>query len=228
MAASDHPPALPARANILAHRGLWTRREQRNTRAALAGGLAAGFGLETDLRDFGSRIVVSHDPPGGDALTLATLLDDYVRQGSQGVLALNIKADGLAQAVRLLLAEYEIDRYFVFDMSLPDTLHYAKAGIPFYTRASEYEPEPALYDRAAGVWLDAFEGLWYGRELIEQHTAAGKNVCVVSPELHGRDPQPSWRMLEQLSPNALARLLVCTDHPHEFQSDYEGRTKKAA
>lgn len=214
-ARNNSPPRGPL-GHILAHRGLWSRREERNTRAALHGALVAGFGLETDVRDFGSRIVLSHDPPGGDALPLQALLDDYVRWGADGVLALNIKSDGLAAAVRLLLAEYEIDRYFVFDMSVPDLLAYARAGVPYYTRLSEYEPQPALYERAAGVWLDAFERPWYDRVVIERHFAAGKQVCVVSPELHGREHLPTWALLDRLPPAAAGQLLVCTDHPREF------------
>ena len=57
----------------------------------------------------------------------------------------------------------------------------------------------ALYERAAGVWMDAFESDWFSREVIEKHLAAGKMVAVISPEIHGRDPAAVWKTLRGLA-----------------------------
>ena len=114
------------------------------------------------------------------------------------------------------MAKFEIQNYFAFDMSVPDTLHYERAGVRFFTRQSEIEMQPVLYPAAAGVWLDAFHGEWYDRQVIEGHLQAGKDVCVVSPELHRREASVAWDMLMQVRSFGQGRLQVCTDHPEQF------------
>jgi hypothetical protein len=199
---------------LLAHRGLWTRPEERNTRHALVAAFTAGYGIETDLRDHCSAIVVSHDPATDSAMSFADLLECYQSAGSSATLALNIKADGLTSAVLSLLREFNVDNYFVFDMSVPDTLHWARADARFFTRQSEYEPQPALYEKAQGVWLDAFESNWFTARTIEGHLRSGKEVCVVSPELHRRDRCNVWDLLRQVGQQCQGKLLLCTDLPH--------------
>jgi glycerophosphoryl diester phosphodiesterase len=199
---------------VLAHRGQWREPSERNSLAALRDALAAGFGIETDVRDCDGELVISHDPPTTGALTLNEFFTTYQMLGARGTLALNIKADGLTKPLQAALAAFEIENYFVFDMSIPDTLHWQRAGVPFYTRQSEYEPTPALYHRAAGVWLDAFAEEWYDIAMIEAHIAAGKQVCIVSPELHKRPHLPLWERLRELPSACSSRLLICTDHPH--------------
>ena len=124
--------------------------------------------------------------------------------------AINIKADGLTNALKSLIEKYSINNYFTFDMSLPQMLEYRAAGIIFFTRQSEFEKIPLLYDDAAGVWLDSFlNDDWISADLIQKHLNAGKKVCVVSPELHKRSPLDLWKKLKQIdNPN----LLLCTDY----------------
>lgn len=62
---------------ILAHRGLWREPAERNSLAALEAALAESFGVETDVRDLGGQLVISHDPPGPGTLPLAAFLDAY-------------------------------------------------------------------------------------------------------------------------------------------------------
>jgi hypothetical protein len=210
---------------LLAHRGLWEIRQQRNTRKVIDDALAAGFGIETDVRDFNGEIVISHDPPRDAAFTLRQLLADYKALNSQSTLALNVKSDGLSVPVKELLASFHIERYFVFDMSLPDMLSWDRAGLRFFTRQSEFETNPALYEKSAGVWLDAFHSTWFTRQTIESHLAAGKDVCVVSPELHGRDPAPVWNLLRTVDCIG-ARLSLCTDLPQQWLATSEGALKQ--
>jgi len=98
-------------------------------------------------------------------------------------------------------------------MSLPDTLHYLRAGMPVFVRLSEYEPENALLARASGVWLDAFESEWWTPELVRGLCARGKSVAIVSPELHGRPHEALWERLKMLEPGVHEKLMLCTDFP---------------
>jgi glycerophosphoryl diester phosphodiesterase len=201
---------------VLAHRGWWSREVAGNSLPALQAALEAGYGLETDIRDSRREIVVAHDPPDESRFELAELLSIYRDLACTSCLALNIKSCGLAPRLASLLAEFEIQNYFAFDMSIPDLLHYERAGVRFFTRQSEIEMQPALYQAAAGVWLDAFHSEWYDGQTIERHPQSGKDVCVVSPELHRRDPSKTWDALMQLRTSGQARLQICTDHPDQF------------
>jgi glycerophosphoryl diester phosphodiesterase len=142
---------------ILAHRGWWTRPDEKNSPAALARAFAAGYGIETDLRDCAGEIVVSHDMPQTGTMTFDALLDLYLSHDTRPTLALNVKADGMAATIADRLATRGITQYFVFDMSVPDTLGYLAQGSTVYTRRSEFERGSRLDERAAGIWLDAFE-----------------------------------------------------------------------
>ena len=55
---------------ILAHRGYWKKPEEKNSKTAFLRALEFGFGIETDLRDSGGQVVVSHDMPRGGEMTL--------------------------------------------------------------------------------------------------------------------------------------------------------------
>lgn len=197
----------------LAHRGLWTTRDERNTLGAFCHAFACGLGVELDVRDLDGSLVVSHDPPGRGALPFATVVDAYRAHGCPGALAVNVKADGLAELIGSELEAIDPAGWFAFDMSIPDTLAYARAELPFFTRHSDAEPAPAVYDRAAGVWLDDFEGGFIDERRISEHLAAGKRVAVVSPELHNRDGAAAWTQWRDWSVWESAAVLLCTDDP---------------
>jgi glycerophosphoryl diester phosphodiesterase len=212
--------ATPCRTGleIVAHRGCPSAGAAPNSLAALQAALETGHGLETDIRDLGRKIVIAHDPASEPSVGLDELLKVYRELQSDACLALNIKSCGLAEPLSALLNDYQISNYFVFDMAVPDARSYARAGVRFFTRQSELERQPALYEAAAGVWLDAFYGEWYDEQTIQGHLNAGKDVCVVSPELHRRDPAGVWAMLSNVRPSETARLLVCTDHSQQIAS----------
>ncbi len=202
---------------ILSHRGFWKLPGEKNSLAAFERSLRQGFGIETDFRDLGRELVISHNPPDASAIRAAEFFALY-RKVSQPALplALNIKADGLQRMLKSMLAEFAIDNYFVFDMSIPDTLLYARADMPYFVRHSDHEPEPVCYDGAAGVWLDEFDRHWIGEDVISRHLAGGKQVCIVSPELHGRAHLPEWEdYLSYKSVVAHPGLMLCTDFPEQ-------------
>ena len=148
-------------------------------------------------------------------MPVVELLEEYRRLDARGVLALNIKSDGLAEELDRLLRNFAIERYFVFDMSVPDMLHYSRRKMPFFSRRSDIETHVVGFDQCAGIWLDSFETEWYKPETIVDLLSAGKQVAVVSPELQGRDRLAVWRMLRQIADPG-GQLLCCTDHPDEL------------
>lgn len=199
---------------ILSHRGLWLDPSEKNQVRALARSFAQGWGTETDLRDGLGELLIAHDPPTGAEPRLADLL--ALERAPGLTLALNIKADGLAQPLREAMRAVDPRDWFVFDMSVPDMRAQLAAGNPVFARLSEVEPGPPWIDRLAGVWLDGFDGVWFDRDLIRGLLARGLRVCVVSAELHGRQPDGLWAVLAGL--RDAPGLMLCTDRPGDARA----------
>ena len=201
---------------ILSHRGFWLSPSEKNTPQAFARSFESGFGTETDLRDLDGTLVIAHDPPRQGALSAESVLLQHRAVDPGLPLALNIKADGLQAMVADLLQRLDVPDAFVFDMSVPDMLGWLRVGVPVYTRMSDVEPEPLLADRAAGVWLDAFHSNWWDAATIARLLDARLGVCVVSPDLHGRDHRPAWDLIAAAAEVAGSdRLMLCTDFPQD-------------
>jgi hypothetical protein len=62
------------------------------------------------------------------------------------------------------------------------------------------------------VWVDGFDSDWWKTsELLE--LGSGKRVVVlVSPELHGRNPDQVWKAFADVFHNN-PNLYICTDYP---------------
>jgi len=201
---------------ILSHRGYWTTPDEKNTEAAFRRSFELGFGTETDFRDLDGDIVISHDPPRAGAMRAAdflALLGDLSLP-----IAVNVKADGLAAGLAEMARRAALRNWFVFDMSVPDTLEQLRVGNPVFCRLSEYEADGPLTRRAAGIWLDAFENIWYTIDLVRALLSRGQRVCVVSAELHGREPATQWAMLRDLA--GAPNLMICTDRPDEARAAF--------
>lgn len=221
----------------LAHRGLWIDAAERNSRGALCAAFERGFGVETDIRDLNGQLVISHDMAVSPALPFSTMLADYDAAGRPGNLALNIKADGLVDALLVELDRFDGMRQsaFVFDMSVPDSLHYLdRDNLRVFTRHSEYEPVPPFEERSQGVWMDCFVHPWVDPDEIVGRLRGGQQLAIVSPELHKRTIYRAfWELLRDALSKAgfsqgmtHANLMLCTDFPHEAEEFFSGGTRK--
>lgn len=203
---------------FLSHRGFWKTRNEQNTLRAFEQAWESGFGIETDIRDALGTLVISHDVPVERCVLVEDFFAFYQARGRKVPLALNIKADGLQQPLKELLQKYEVENYFVFDMSVPDALGYLDEGFEVFTRQSEYEQPPSFYLEASGVWIDCFLQNWITEEALRQHLQVGKQICIVSPELHGRDPVRFWRRLGQMRLIHHIEVMLCTDAPEKARA----------
>lgn len=201
---------------IISHRGYWKESSEKNTAASFERSFALSFGTETDVRDYTGNLVISHDMAGSNCMPVDAFFALYQQYNHRPLtLALNIKADGLQIPLHKLIHLYNIDDYFVFDMSVPDTIGYIKEGIRFYSRQSEYEIQPPFYKDCAGIWLDAFHTTWYSGKLIAGHLNENKQVAIVSPELHQREHLSLWTQLKKDGLHRAENVLLCTDIPEE-------------
>jgi hypothetical protein len=208
------------RHRIIAHRGWWTEVSEKNSLVALNRAIENGFGVETDFRDYNGKLIISHDPVGWgnegfiDAENWVNTLPDI-----HGFLALNIKSDGLSPVIENVFHNKNQQRFFVFDMSIPETVKYAKSRLPYYVRQSEIECQPILdissgSHHASGIWLDAFsDDDWYGVNLLSDWMDKNINVCLVSPELHGREHQSTWEKIFISGVYKNPQFMLCTDLP---------------
>lgn len=200
---------------ILSHRGYWKKEEEKNSVDAIKKAFDQGLGIESDIRDMNETLVISHNPADSTCPLAEEVFELMKKNQDKYCFAINIKADGLKDMLSELLTKYQLDNYFTFDMSVPQMLEYREKGIRYYTRQSEYEKEPVLYEDAAGVWVDAFEDdEWITEELLQRHLKNGKIVCIVSPDLHKKENLKFW---ERLSSYKLdwKQMMLCTDNPDE-------------
>jgi hypothetical protein len=199
---------------FLAHRGFWKTNAEQNTLTAFEKAFSNGFGIEFDIRDHNGALVIAHDiPEGENLLLLREVLNLYKKHSPFNTLAVNMKADGLMEPVKKILLEFAIDNFFLFDMSIPETIRCKATGLPFFSRQSEYEPEVYLYKECKGVWLDCFISVWYNTDLIKGHLNNGKQVAIVSPDLHKREYMPFWESLKDSTLQSNKNLFLCTDFP---------------
>lgn len=199
---------------VLSHRGYWKETHEKNLPISFERSFSLGFGTETDIRDYKGELVISHDIADEKCISAKEMFEIYNKYDNTLPLALNIKADGLQIKLKELLEEYQITNYFVFDMSVPDGLGYLKQNIKAFTRESEYEKLPSFYEEACGIWLDEFQEHWITKEVIEKHVKNGKQVCIVSPDLHKREYKNEWQHYKEIEKKlGIDNLMICTDYP---------------
>lgn len=209
---------------ILAHRGYWNKNIERNSPQALRAALEHGYGFESDVRDYAEHLVISHNiatATSQDAEEVFKWLHEF---DNKYCFAINIKADGLKDILTSFIDKYFITNYFLFDMSVPQMVEFRERGLRFFTRQSEIEPEPVMYKDAAGVWIDGFwSNDWITKDLLDNHIKNGKEICIVSPDLHGKENYKDfWQKLINDKIN-LDKVILCTDHPDEAKEFFYGK-----
>lgn len=199
------------RSRIFAHRGLWGAHEQ-NSLKAISDAVNHGFGVETDMRLYKSKVVLSHDPVfSSNTSELNSILP------SQAPLALNIKMDGLMPYLdRSLLNE---SNCFFFDGSLPELYKYRTAGLDTACRVSEFESGLPWLSKV--IWVDSFQSEWWiGGKLIDELSEKSL-VVIVSPELHGRNHLLAWEKISEYFSSGNPNIAICTDFPFEFEKQLQ-------
>ena len=62
---------------ILSHRGCWNRDSEKNSIKAFEASFSLGFGVETDLRDYNGEIVISHEIPDEECMSVDNFFKIY-------------------------------------------------------------------------------------------------------------------------------------------------------
>jgi hypothetical protein len=174
---------------------------------------APEFGVEIDIRSYGSELVLHHDP-----LVRGELFEEWLKGFQHKTLILNVKEEGLEDAALKLMEKYSIEDFYFLDQSFPFLVKTANSGERrCAVRVSEFESADtalALAGKIEWIWVDCFT-----RFPLDNHSAgvlrnAGFKLCLVSPELQGRDAQkhvPELRSL--LEREKIYAEAVCTKEP---------------
>ena len=187
-------------------------RHRRNTAEELRA-TPTEYGVELDLRSFGERLIVHHDA-FVDGEDFERWLDDYRHR----LLILNVKEEGLEQRLIALMRERGIDDWFFLDQSFPFLVRTARGGESrCAVRVSEFESidtAMSLAGKVKWIWVDCFTRFPLDGVQAARLQDAGFGLCLVSPELQGRDAAtevPALRAL--LEREGIAADAVCSKEP---------------
>lgn len=185
---------------------------RRNTGAELDA-TSPNLGIEVDIRTTHNGLMVHHD-----AFADGEMFESWLDRYRHGLLVLNVKEEGLEERLGTLMARRGIEDFFFLDQSFPFLVKTAARGERrCAVRVSEFESiETALSlaGRVDWVWVDCFTRFPLTAAGAERLVAAGFRLCLVSPELQGRDAAleiPAMRTL--LSSEGILADAVCTKHP---------------
>jgi hypothetical protein len=188
---------------------------RRNTVAELRE-TPTSYGVEIDLRTDAGEIVLHHEPFSGGA-PFSEWLAGYEHAG----LIVNVKEDGLEDAVLALLAEHGVEDFFFLDQPFPTLVKTGRRGERrCAVRVSEFEPVAqavAVADLVDWVWVDCFTRWPLTTDDVEQLRVAGLRTCLVSPELQGRtDPSQAADLARSVADVGLVPDAVCTKRPEQW------------
>jgi hypothetical protein len=149
-------------------------------------GLPYEYGVEIDLRDKDSRIILQHDPfKGGQDF------EEYLQHYKHDLMILNVKSERIEHKAKDLLCKYRINNYFFLDSSFPMIHLLSSQGEKnIAVRFSEFEKIDtvfALKGKISWVWVDCFTSLPINKQTFLLLKNAGFKLCLVSPELQGRE-----------------------------------------
>lgn len=185
---------------------------RRNTIAELEA-TPRQFGVEVDIRSQGDALIIHHDPfaPG-------TSFDEWFAAYEHGTLILNVKEEGLERRLIDRMEAKGLDDFFFLDQSFPFLVKWSKAGERrCAVRVSEFESVDTaltLAGRIDWVWVDCFTHLVLTGAEAARLKAAGFKLCLVSPELHGRDADVEIpQMASLLAQRGIEADAVCTKRP---------------
>jgi hypothetical protein len=174
------------------------------------------FGVEVDIRTFGHRLVVSHDPYNDKAEDFKNWISLY----NHHTLIINIKEEGLEDSIEKILDQYPLIDYFFLDQSVPYMVKSLRKN-KFKTsmRFSDLESIESLRlvienlsRKPNWIWIDDFTGTWQHLDYLKKIDLRGIKTCIVSPELQGRDLYLEAEKIEK-SFKFFTPTAICTKNP---------------
>lgn len=176
------------------------------------------YGIEVDIRSEGDRLIIHHDP-----CVAGESFEEWIDAYRHGTLILNVKEEGLEARLIALMQSKGITDYFFLDQSFPFMVKWFKAGEHrCAVRVSEFESiETALTlaGKVDWVWVDCFTRFPLSEHDAKRLKDAGFKLCLVSPELQGRDANVEIPQLASLlKKRNIVADAVCTKRPDLWET----------
>ncbi len=166
------------------------------------------YGVEIDLRPYGDRLVLQHDP-----FKDGVNFEDYLPHYQHGPIILNIKSERIEYRVLEALKSCPIQDYFFYDSSFSMICELVKAGVPYLALAySEFDGLATLTSFAGKVewvWIHCFTKFSLSKDVYEALKGMGYKLCFASPELYGR-PEDLPRYIDEINTRGYQLDAVCT------------------
>ena len=171
------------------------------------------LGVEVDIRSFGSKLIINHDP-----FKESINFEDWLIYYKHKLLILNVKEEGLEEPLILLMKKYKINNFFFLDQSFPFLIKTIFIGERRTSiRVSEYESiETALKlsGKAEWVWVDFFNYFPLDYASFLKLKEARFKLCLVSPELQGHSHIKVDYLKKELKKMKINFDAVCTKNPN--------------
>ena len=164
--------------------------------------------VELDLRDYGDRLILQHDPfkDGED-------FEEYLKYYKHGTMILNIKSERIEHKVLELIKKYDVKKYFFLDSSFPMIYLLSNNNEKnIALRFSEFEGIDTILNmknKVEWIWVDCFSKLPITNENYMLLKANGFKFCLVSPELQGQSEKLE-EYKEYLNCNNIVFDAICT------------------
>jgi hypothetical protein len=176
------------------------------------------YGVEVDIRSEGKHLIVHHEAfIGGECF------ESWIAEYKHGTLILNVKEEGLEGRLIALMQSVGIEDYFFLDQSFPFLVRWASAcRRRSAVRISEFESidtAMTLAGKVDWIWVDCFTKLHLCFSDYQRLKSAGFKLCLVSPELQGRDAISEIPLLHKiLIERAISMDAICTKRPDLWEA----------
>jgi len=175
-------------------------------------------GVEIDLRSGPEGVYVAHE-----SFVSGQPLREWLGSYQHRLLILNVKEDGLEEAVMESLNSHQVQNYFFLDQALPTLIRRGLGGqFDSAIRVSEYESFDTVWRLArfsSWLWVDFFHQPKLAVQDLHRARGLGLKICLVSPELHDiQRAQEISTLKQQLSNSNLEIDAVCTKFPEIWEA----------
>ena len=149
-----------------------------------------------------------------DASTNGVSLNSFLNFYKHKFIIFNIKSEGLEIRVLELIKKFKIKKYFFLDSSFPFIYKLSKNITKnFAIRVSDFENINTalnMSNRVKWIWLDCFKKYSISIKLIKKLKINKFKICLVFPDLHGRDVQSSDKLFyKKLKRNNIRPDMIC-------------------
>lgn len=170
------------------------------------------YGIEIDLRSFGNKIIIHHDP-----FLKGIHFKDWIKNFNHKYLILNVKEEGLEIKILNILKKNSISNFFFLDQSFPFLIKLSKKlKRKSAVRVSEFESFKTIMNvknKVNWVWVDFFSKYPLSSKEFKKLKNLKLKLCYVSPELQGYSKNITEKFIKYIKKNKLIPDAVCTKYP---------------